>query len=110
MSQAIFSLSGDFWIKAGETQRRSIIVERRGADTRPGTNVERNPSGSFSHRTQRYCTWWCSGRGAGRGTNGDQRSAVYVMLARETRRPMTDLEGGGGGAGLLGVIKRLLRL
>lgn len=41
------------------------------------------------------------------GTNGDQRSAVYVMLARETRRPMTDLLGGGG---LLGVIKRLLRL
>lgn len=30
-------------------------------------------------------------------TNGDQRSAVYVMLARETRRLMTDLKGGGGG-------------
>lgn len=29
-------------------------------------------------------------------TNGDQRSAEYVMLARETRRLMTDLGGGGG--------------
>lgn len=40
-------------------------------------------------------------------TNGDQRSVVYVMLARETRRPMSDLEGGGG---VRGVIKELLRL
>lgn len=43
-----------------------------------------------------------AGGGAGRGTNGDQRSAVYVMLARETRRPMTDLEGGGGGGRVVG--------
>lgn len=52
--------------------------------------------------------------GAGGGTNGDQRSAVYVMLARETRRPMTDLEGGGRGhgwgGGCWGSLRGLLRL
>lgn len=49
------------------------------------------------------------GEGWGRGTNGDQRPVVYMMLARGTRRPMTDLEGGGWGGGG-GVIKELLRL
>lgn len=34
----------------------------------------------------------------GWGTNRDQRSVVYVMLARKTRRPMTDLEGGAWGS------------
>ena len=37
----------------------------------------------------------------GEGANGDQRSAVYVMLARGTRRPMTDLRGGGSKPGSL---------
>lgn len=47
----------------------------------------------------------------GGGTNGDQRSAVYVMLARETRRPMTDLEergSEGGGRSLRSCIRALI--
>lgn len=75
------------WSAAG--QRHKHTAEAR---YQAKTNVERNPPGSFNHRTQRYCTK----RGS---TNGDQRSAVYVMLARETRRPMTDLEGGGSDVG-----------
>lgn len=102
MSQSILSLSGDFkGIKAGETQRRSIIMEccRAAPQTHcwgqiPGQKLMWNGTRlgllTIGLRDTVQGGW---------GTNGDQRSVVYVMLARETRRPMTDLEGGGGGGG-----------
>lgn len=112
--QRSFLYQGTLGSKQGKLSAAQSSPSAAGQIPGRGTNVERNPSGSFSHRTQRYCTWWFRRREVGRGgTNGDQRSVVYVMLARETRRPMNDLEGGRGRGewgGLLGVIKRLLRL
>lgn len=56
------------WLYGHQSRGNSAALNHRGVlrgsatntllrpDTRPKTNVERNPSGSFNHRTEGYCT------------------------------------------------------
>lgn len=91
-------------IKAGETQRHSIIMALlQGSATntllRPDTRPKLMWNGTRLGLLTIGLRDTTQGEEVGGGTNGDQRSVVYVMLARETRRPMTDLEGGGSDGG-----------